>query len=95
MLRLAGLILALTWFAAEAPRVQAGAACTCRANGQKYEQGQILCIRGKLARCAMQLNNPTWKVLADSCPETRFTPVPSRLFAASRRLLPQSSLPSC
>lgn len=53
------------------PLAQAGPGCTCRANGQKYEMGQLLCIRGKLSRCTMNLNNPSWKTIADICPEAR------------------------
>jgi hypothetical protein len=45
--------------------------CKCLANKQKYEQGQVACMLGKLARCEMVLNNPSWKILANSCPETR------------------------
>ena len=43
--------------------------CTCRANGHSYKQGQILCIRGQLAKCAMNLNNSSWKIIAPTCPE--------------------------
>jgi len=46
----------------------AGPECKCRAEGQQYSQGQILCIRGKLQRCEMALNNSSWKVIADICP---------------------------
>lgn len=53
------------------PQTLAGPGCTCRANGEKYEQGQILCIRGKLSRCTMNLNNPSWKTISDICPEVR------------------------
>jgi len=45
--------------------------CTCRANGISYKQGQILCIRGQLARCDMNLNNSSWKIIAPTCPEAR------------------------
>jgi hypothetical protein len=74
---------------------QAGQTCTCLAHGQKYEQGQILCIRGRLARCEMNLNNPSWKILADSCPETRLLPSAPHLLARFTPSLPQSPLPSC
>ena len=43
--------------------------CTCRANGHSYKQGQIICIRGQLARCDMNLNNSSWKIIAPTCPE--------------------------
>jgi hypothetical protein len=45
--------------------------CKCLANKQQYEQGQTACIRGKLARCEMVLNNPSWTLIAETCPETR------------------------
>jgi len=44
--------------------------CKCRHAGQTYELGQIACIRGKLARCEMVLNNSSWNMLADVCPES-------------------------
>ena len=37
---------------------QAHKDCYCRANNIQYEQGQVLCLNGKLARCEMNLNNP-------------------------------------
>ena len=46
----------------------AGPECKCRADGQQYSQGQILCLFGKLQRCEMALNNSSWKVIADICP---------------------------
>jgi hypothetical protein len=49
----------------------AGQNCTCRANGQSYYEGEILCIRGKLSRCEMNLNVTSWKVIADICPEAK------------------------
>ncbi len=53
----------------------AGPNCTCRANGSKFEVGQIACITlpsgSRLAQCEMVLNNTSWKVLGDSCPTTR------------------------
>ncbi|MBI2718806.1 MAG: hypothetical protein HYX36_08590 [Rhizobiales bacterium] len=63
----------------------AGPNCKCRANGQKYAQGQVLCIRSKLMRCDMQLNNSSWKVVAPSCPQSILLPGDMRL--------PHSSLP--
>jgi hypothetical protein len=63
--------------------------CTCRANGQSYELGQIVCIRGKLAQCQMNLNNTSWQIIAEMCPETQRRS--DRFSIAS--LLPRSSLP--
>lgn len=67
--------------------------CSCRANGRDYEQGQTACIRGKLALCGMQLNNSSWKITTEPCPESRL-PVP---FAPSLPLqvFLRSSLPTC
>jgi hypothetical protein len=48
---------------------QAGKNCTCRAAGHSYEQGQVLCIRGRLARCDMFLNNTSWTFISERCPE--------------------------
>lgn len=84
-------ILALVVFAAAA---RAGPSCTCRANGQKFEQGQILCIRGKLARCEMFLNNSSWKIISDICPQASLS-LGAILPAPRPQLLPRSSLPSC
>jgi hypothetical protein len=85
-------ILLTTGLAAEA---QAGSACTCRADGRNFSQGQIACIRGKLARCDMNLNNPTWKIVANTCPEARRTEslrLLAKLFPPQPR---SSSPPSC
>ena len=54
----------------------AGPQCKCRAYGQEYPQGQILCIRGKLARCGMNLNNSSWNVILNSCPQAELSPSP-------------------
>jgi len=71
---------------------QAGQGCTCRAFGKDYQQGQMACIRGKLARCGMALNNSSWKIVSDTCPESRRNALP---FLAGLPRLPRSSLPSC
>ena len=55
----------------------AGQDCKCRANGHMYEQGQIMCILGKLAQCQMNQNVSAWQVIADVCPEAELsTPRP-------------------
>jgi hypothetical protein len=61
---------------------QAKKNCYCRANDRQYEQGQVLCLRGKLARCEMNLNNPSWKIIAQICPEARSRSLPT-VFAQS------------
>jgi hypothetical protein len=59
------LLLASNAFAGDA----AHKTCLCRANEQKYSQGQVLCLNGKLARCEMNLNIPTWKTISATCPQ--------------------------
>jgi hypothetical protein len=66
--------------------------CKCRLAGERFDLGTVMCIRGKLARCEMFLNNTSWKTIADTCPEARLllTPVPevalgeARIATASR-----------
>ena len=50
--------------------------CSCVANGQRVELGELFCIRtasGKqfLARCERVLNNTSWKRLQEGCPSAR------------------------
>ena len=92
---LAGALLAGLGLAAAAGAASAGPNCTCRAaDGQKFEQGHVMCIRGRLARCEMLLNNPTWKIIADSCPQADISPL--RLpVARPGSALSRSSPPSC
>ena len=52
--------------------------CQCRFSGQSYAQGVTVCMRGKVARCDMYLNNSSWKVVADECPLVSL-PEPRRL----------------
>lgn len=66
--------------------------CQCRFAGQKYDQGTTVCMRGKIAECGMVLNNSSWNILADICPQVRAPQVPqsrqlatSLLSATSRR----------
>jgi|GEM_PF-6882651 len=54
--------------------VRAGSNCSCRADGAKFEVGVLRCVRGKLSRCIMFLNNPSWKVIDDQCPEASLPP---------------------
>ena len=60
---------------------QAGPNCTCRFMGKNFQIGQVICIRGKLSQCEMALNNTSWKMLAEVCPEARapMTPIPLRV----------------
>jgi len=66
----------------------AGRNCTCRANGQSYHEGTIMCIRGKLSRCEMNQNVTSWKVIVDTCPEA------SHRLPLQVALAPQSARPS-
>ena len=55
--------------------------CRCRgSDGKIFYEGELACIRTakgpKLARCEMALNNTTWTIVGDDCPEAlRFTPL--------------------
>ncbi|WP_293858870.1 hypothetical protein [uncultured Alsobacter sp.] len=57
--------------------------CTCRANGQDFQMGEVACLRtsqgARLARCVMVLNNSSWETIQQSCPsaDRAFTPRPS------------------
>ena len=85
--------MAVGLFAGLASPALAKEGCTCRGNGQEYEQGQVACIRGKLARCTMNLNNSSWKIIEDLCPESSL-----RRHSPWLVLLPPSrrwSLPTC
>jgi hypothetical protein len=51
-----------------APSAGLGHNCTCRANGVIYSLGKLVCVRGKLSRCEMNQNVPSWKVVGNICP---------------------------
>ena len=42
--------------------------CTCRFKGEDFGVGDQVCIRGRMAQCAMYLNNTSWKMLDTPCP---------------------------
>lgn len=50
----------------------AGDTCQCRADGQYYSTGAIICMgtgnNKQMARCEMALNNTSWKMLGEECP---------------------------
>jgi len=50
--------------------------CQCRYQGQRYNVGEFACIRAKMARCDMFLNNTTWTFLEDSCGSVLLDPLP-------------------
>ncbi len=47
--------------------------CTCKFQGGDAKQGETRCIKTvegpKLARCEMMLNNSSWTVLDENCPD--------------------------
>ena len=45
--------------------------CECRFNGQFFQQGDQVCIRGQMAVCGMYLNNTSWKFSKTPCPIAR------------------------
>lgn len=55
--------------------------CQCRFDGQKYDQGATVCMRGKIAECGMVLNNSSWKIVAEACPQVR-APESPQLFTS-------------
>jgi hypothetical protein len=62
--------------------------CQCRYAGQKYDQGATVCMRGKIAECGMFLNNSSWNVVAETCPQVRAPQAPQlaiSLATATRR----------
>ena len=51
--------------------VEAGPNCKCRFNGTMFKLGEIACIRGELSKCEMNLNNTSWKKIANECPQAQ------------------------
>lgn len=63
--------------------------CHCRAaDGRSVEVGQEACLKGKLARCEMFLNNTSWKLTGEACPQSQLAPALRLQFAAQRATLP-------
>jgi hypothetical protein len=67
---LALLAIAAAALTALAPRL-AAKECTCRYYNQRVEIGAVACVNGKLAKCLMFQNNPSWKFVSDACPQSR------------------------
>lgn len=63
-------------FLLAAPTASADPNCRCRLYGEYYELGTTMCIRGNLRRCEMNLNNTSWKQIADFCPQADLDPLP-------------------
>ena len=55
--------------------------CRCRAAGQYFLHDQVACIQGRLARCGMSLNNSSWTIIAQSCPQSEHPAPPKKLAA--------------
>jgi len=62
-------------FAEERSRFSGGALlnqpnvpCSCRYRGKDFHLGETICIRARLARCEMTLNNTSWKFTGRGCP---------------------------
>ncbi len=99
MLACAVMKLLRTWLAAAA-LLAAGPAfaepeCTCLANGTRYAEGSVVCIRlpsgSWLARCGKVLNNTSWQKVQDGCPTTLLTPEKAGPPPALRDTASQSS----
>jgi hypothetical protein len=45
--------------------------CTCRFAGKKFGLGKVLCLKtpkgSRMARCELNLNNTSWKILSTPC----------------------------
>lgn len=63
-----GLIVCLIALTVLVQPAAADPQCKCRLYNKKLEIGTITCIKGKLARCQMFENTPSWKYLSQSCP---------------------------
>ncbi|WP_136657157.1 hypothetical protein [Nitratireductor sp. XY-223] len=71
-----GVLLTCSLLTASPVAAGDGINCSCVANGQRVQLGELFCIRtasGKqfLARCERVLNNTSWKRLQDGCPSAR------------------------
>ena len=54
--------------------------CTCRFGGRDFELGASVCLPttagGRLAKCAMVLNNTSWNISSAPCPAAQAFPPP-------------------
>ncbi|MEO9612023.1 MAG: hypothetical protein ABJG86_12340 [Nitratireductor sp.] len=69
--------------------------CTCLANGTRYAEGSVVCIRlpsgSWLARCGKVLNNTSWQKIQDGCPTTLLSPAKADPPPALQETASQSS----
>lgn len=91
-------VAVVSLFGALATVVPSAAAieCTCRAPGKRVELGGTICLRTpdgpRLARCVMDLNITSWKVLDAPCPTAALPdPAPMSRIAV---LLPSAAAPA-
>ncbi|WP_394689268.1 hypothetical protein [Hoeflea sp.] len=73
-----GLLTASTF---ATPPALAGQDCECVGNGKKIKEGGVVCLQigsstRYLARCERNLNNTSWKKIADGCPTASMSPWP-------------------
>lgn len=66
-----------------APPALAGQECECVGNGQRIKEGSIVCLQigsstRYLARCERNLNNTSWKKIADGCPTAQIAPLSTK-----------------
>lgn len=63
-----------------APPALAGQDCECVGNGKRIKEGGVVCLQigsstRYLARCERNLNNTSWKKIADGCPTAQILPL--------------------
>lgn len=84
MVRFAKIILLLAGVVV--PASSARAECTCRANGTDYILGEVICLKGRLARCDTVLNNTSWTLLPSGCPQAGVIPREKRMLVTAREV---------
>jgi hypothetical protein len=65
----------------------AGPDCKCRYFGKFYGLGESICIRGRVATCALVLNNSSWQFTGRPC-------APSAMRQSRPRSVAQTKRPS-
>lgn len=72
MKKIATAIISISFMSFSSGFAFAGEACQCRAGGQYYNTGSVICMgkgeNRQIARCEMALNNTSWKMLGEQCP---------------------------
>ncbi|MGJ3263938.1 MAG: hypothetical protein ACFE0R_11960 [Salinarimonas sp.] len=44
--------------------------CMCRAFGQAFEPGALVCLGERLAECTIEINVMSWRRTGEACPES-------------------------